>query len=57
MKKYDVCITEILDKHVIIEANSKEEAYEKVEEMYENEEIVLDYSNLTQQEIEVMSEV
>ena len=57
MKKYDVVITEILDKHVLVEASSKEEAEEKVKEMYDNEEIVLDYTNLTQQEIEVMEEL
>lgn len=57
MKKYDVVITETLDKHIIIEANNAFEAKEKVQEMYNNEEIVLDYTDLTQQEIEVMEEV
>lgn len=53
MKKYDVCITEYLDEHIEIEAESPEEAHAKAQEMYDNEEIVLDYTNLTQMEIEV----
>ena len=54
MNKYDVCITEILDKHIIIRANSKEEAIEIAKDMYKNEEIVLDYNDLTQTEFEIV---
>lgn len=30
MKEFDVCITEILDKHILVKAKSKEEAYETI---------------------------
>ena len=54
MKTYDICITEILDRHVMIKANSEEEAKQIAQNMYNNEEIVLDYTDLTQTEIEVI---
>ena len=45
MKKYKVVIEEVLVKEVDIEASSTDEAYEKVSEMYYNEELVLDDSD------------
>ena len=54
MIKYDVCIREILEKVIEIEADSLEEAEEKVEEMYHNEEIVLDSSDYMDTEIETL---
>lgn len=41
MKKYNVEIEETLSKIISIESETKEEAISKVEEMYDNEEIVL----------------
>lgn len=45
MGKYKVVIEEVLVKEVDIEASSTDEAYEKVSEMYYNEELVLDDSD------------
>ena len=53
MKKYEVKLTETLSRIVTIEAESKEDALLKAHEMDNNEEIVLDYTDLTQTEIEV----
>lgn len=43
MKHWVVKITEALSRTVIIEANSPEEAEEKVEQIYDEEKLVLDY--------------
>lgn len=43
--KIDIKITEILSRVVSVEANSLDEAISKVEDMYKNEEIVLDYND------------
>jgi len=43
MKVYKIEVEEILQNVYEIEANSLEEAIDKAEEMYRNEEIVLDY--------------
>ena len=56
MKEFDVCITEVLDKHISVKAKSKEEAYETVLKQYKDEEIVLDYNDFSYCEIEVMTE-
>lgn len=53
MTKYEVLVKEILLASVTIEAESEEEALEKATEMYQNCEIVLDYSNLVDQEITI----
>jgi hypothetical protein len=45
MKKFSIYVREILEREVEVEAKSKKEAYIKVEEMYNNEEIVLDSSD------------
>ena len=42
MKKYTIEITETLQKRVSVLADSKDQAYKKVKEMYNNEEIILD---------------
>ena len=44
--KYSVKVKEILLKVVTVDANSKEEALEKVMKMYKKQEIVLDYEDL-----------
>ena len=56
MKEFDVCITEVLDKHISVKAKNKEEAYEIVSKQYKDEEIVLDYNDFSYYEIEVMTE-
>ena len=43
--KYKVNIEELLSRIVEVEAENKEEAEEKVREMYMNEDIVLDASD------------
>ena len=56
MKEFDVCITEVLDKHISVKAKNKEEAYKIVSKQYKDEEIVLDYNDFSYYEIEVMNE-
>jgi hypothetical protein len=41
MKEYEIRIEEILQRTINVEAENKEEAIEKVKEMYRNEEVVL----------------
>lgn len=41
MKEYEVVITEVLKKKVKVKAKNKNEALNKVLDMYNNEEIVL----------------
>ena len=53
MKTYAVVITETLQRTVYIDAKSAEEAKHNVEERYHNEEIVLDWSDYQDTEIEV----
>lgn len=43
--KYKVNVEELLSRIVEVEADSDEEAEDKVREMYKNEEIVLDASD------------
>jgi len=43
--KIDIKITEVLSKIITIDSSSVEEAIGIVEDMYRNEEIVLDYSD------------
>ena len=50
MKKFKIAVTETLVQVVEVEAKNTKEAAEKVNEMYDNSEIVLDYSNLTKTE-------
>ena len=45
MKKYKVEITEILQRTIEIEANSEIEAETKVKQMYDEQEIILDYQD------------
>lgn len=44
----DIKITELLSKIVTVDANSIDEAKVIVEDMYKNEEIVLDYNDFNQ---------
>ena len=43
--KFDITVTETLSRKVTVETENYDEALEKVEEMYDNEEIVLDSSD------------
>lgn len=50
MKKFKIAVTETLVQIVEVDAENAKEASEKVKDMYDNEEIVLDYNNLTKTE-------
>lgn len=52
MKEFEITIIETLSKSVTVEANNYDEALEKVEDMYEKEEIVLDSSDFRGKVIE-----
>lgn len=45
MKRYYVSVTEILNKVVSVDAESEEEAVQKVQDAYNNSEIILDSDN------------
>lgn len=45
MRRFTVEVKEILSRVIDVEANSAEEAISKVQEMYDAEEIVLDYDD------------
>lgn len=52
MEKFTIEITETLQKQVEVEAETYLDAIDKVDEMYKNEEIVLDHSDYIDHEIE-----
>ena len=54
--KIRVEITEVLQKTVEVEAESKSEAINKVKEQYYNDEIELDASDFIDTEFEIMEE-
>ena len=56
MKTYTVVITETLQRTVYIDAKSAEEAQDVAEERYRNEEIVLDWGDYQDTEIEVVED-
>ena len=56
MKTYKVEITEILQKVVEVEAMTEEEAFDIVEDRYENEMIVLYSYDIVDSNIEVVGE-
>ncbi|HED06245.1 MAG TPA: protein dpnD [Ignavibacteria bacterium] len=51
MKTFEIEIQEILSRIVEIDARSEDEALQKVKEMYQKEEIVLDSSDYLDTEI------
>lgn len=57
MKTYQVEVEEILRKNVFVEAENEDEAFRKVQEMYSNEEVVLDADNFQEYNIFVIDEV
>lgn len=54
--KYDVAIEEILSRVIEVEAKSLEDAYYKAEAMYYDEEVVLDFNDFADANIEVLGE-
>lgn len=55
--RYKIKVQETLERIVEVEASSIDEARDKVEEMYNNEEIVLDYSDFVGMEMFDMKSV
>ena len=53
MKRYYVSVTEILNKVVSVDAESEEEAVQKVQDAYNNSEIILDSDNYCGEIVEV----
>ena len=53
MKKYNVQITEYLQRIITVEAESEEDAIAMVESEYDLAHIVLDYSDFTGKDIEI----
>jgi len=51
MKTFEFEIQELLSRIIEVEANTEDEAYRKVKEMYKKEEIVLDSSDFVETEI------
>lgn len=56
MKNYTVEINEVLSKNVTVKATSEEDARDKVLQMYIHEEIVLNYEDFMDYNIEVVKE-
>ena len=56
MKTYRVVVTETLQRIVYVDAKSAEEAKDVAEERYRNEEIVLNWSDYQDTEIEVVED-
>lgn len=55
MKRYYVSVTETLNKVVSVDAESENEAVQKVQDAYDNSDIVLDSNNFVEEEIELDS--
>lgn len=55
MKRYYVSVTETLNKVVSVDAESEKEAVQKVQDAYDNCNIVLDSNNFVEEEIELDS--
>lgn len=53
MKRYYVSVTETLNKVVSVDAESENEAVQKVQDAYDNSDIVLDAENYTGNVIEI----
>ena len=54
MKEFNIEITETLQRIVTIKANNESEAIDKVQELYDDEKIVLDYSDYIDTDIEIV---
>ena len=53
MKRYYVSVTETLNKVVSVDADSEKEAVQKVQDAYNNSEIILDSDNYCGKTVEV----
>lgn len=51
MKKFEIEIKELLARTIEIKANTEDEALQKIKEMYQKEEIILDSSDYIDTEI------
>ena len=56
MKKFTIEITETLQKQVIVNANSREDAERKVRNQYTDGDLMLDDSNLVDTDFSVVKE-
>ena len=56
MKTYEVVVTETLQRTITINADNEGEALDKVQEMYDNEDIVLSADDYQDTEIEVVED-
>ena len=57
MKKFDVVISEYLEKTISVEAENEYEALKLAEQTWKNGEIVLDSSNFTGVEFDVVNDI
>ena len=57
MNKYKISIKETLERIIEINADSETEAIDIVKEKYRNEEIVLDYNDYIDADIDVVKEI
>jgi len=55
MKTFEIEITETLQRVVEVEANSENEAYNIVNQQYNNEEIVLDNTDFVDKAINILA--
>lgn len=53
MKRYYVSVTETLNKVVSVDAESEKEAVQKVQDAYNNSDIILDSDNFAGEQIEI----
>ncbi|WP_283691104.1 DpnD/PcfM family protein [Clostridium perfringens] len=51
MKKFKIKIVETLEREVFVNANSKKEAMNIIQSLYENEDIILDSNDFKEVEI------
>jgi len=56
MPQYKIEILETSSRLIDVEADSEDEALEKVEKMYEEAEIVLDYSDFAEVDFKIFEE-
>ena len=56
MKRYYVSVTETLNKVVSVDAESEKEAVQKVQDAYNNSEIVLDSDDFIGEQVQVESD-
>ena len=57
MKNYKVKIREVLEREITVKAESEEDAERIATEMYNEEEVVLDYNDIIENDIETIREV